>query len=93
MCDYLVGIIKVFWLLGVRKDSDAGKDLGQEKKGTTGDKVVGWYNLFNRHELEQALGDGEGQESLACCSPWGLKESDMTEQLNNNKSMKGISSL
>ena len=55
--------------------------------------MVGWHHRLNGHEFEQALGDGEGQESLACCSPWGLKESDMTEQLNNNKSMKGISSL
>ena len=58
-------------------------------KGTTGDKVVQWYRLFNRHECEQALGDGEGQGSLACCSPQGLKELDTTERLNNKKSIKG----
>ena len=46
--------------------------------------MVGWYHLFNGHEFEQTLGDGEGQGSLACYSPWGGKESDMTEQLNNN---------
>ena len=46
--------------------------------------MVGWHHRFNGHEFEQALGDGEGQGSLACCSPWGHKESDMTEQLNNN---------
>ena len=49
------------------------------------DKVVGWHHQLNAHEFEQALGDGEGQGSLACCSPWGRKESDMTEQLNNKK--------
>ena len=49
----------------------------------TEDKMVGWHDRLNRHEFEQALGDGEGQGSLACCSPWG-KELDMTERLNNN---------
>ena len=46
--------------------------------------MVGCHHQFNGHECEQALGDGEGQGSLACCSPWGCKESDMTERLNNN---------
>ena len=46
--------------------------------------MFGWHHQLNGHEFEQALGDGEGQGSLACCSPWGCKESDMTEQLNNN---------
>ena len=45
-------------------------------------EMVGWQHQLNRHEFEQALGDGEGQGSLACCSPWGCKESDTTEQLN-----------
>ena len=49
--------------------------------------MVGWHHLLNRHEFEQALGDGEGQGSLVCCSPQGHKESDMTERLNNNKSL------
>ena len=48
----------------------------------TGDKVVGWYHQLNRHEFEQALGVGGRQGGLACCSPWGHRESDMTEQLN-----------
>ena len=48
--------------------------------------MVGWHHQLNGHEFEQTSGDGEGQGSLACCSPWGLKESDMIEQLNNNKS-------
>ena len=51
----------------------------------TEDKMVGWHHRHNGHEFEQAPGDGEGQEGLACCSPWGHKESDTTEQLNNNK--------
>ena len=48
----------------------------------TEDEMVGWQHRLNGHELEQTLGDGEGQGSLVCCSPWGLKELDMTEQLN-----------
>ena len=61
------------------KDPDAGKDQRQEEKGTTEDEMVGWQHLLNGHEFEQAPGVGEGQESLACCSPWGCKESDMTD--------------
>ena len=56
------------WLIG--KDPDSGKDWRQEK-GTTKDKMVGWYHLLNGHEFEQALGFGDRQGSLACCSPWG----------------------
>ena len=56
----------------------------QEEKGTTEDEMVGWHHRFNGHEFEQALRDGEGQGSLACCSPWGHKELDTTERLNNN---------
>ena len=51
----------------------------------TDDQMVGWHHQLNGHEFEQAPGDGEGEESLACCSPWGAKESDTTERLNNNK--------
>ena len=47
--------------------------------------MVGWHHRLNGHEFEQALGAGDGQGSLACCSPWGHKESDTTEHLNNNK--------
>ena len=50
----------------------------------TENEMVGWHHQLNGHEFEQALGVGEGQGSLACCSPWGRKESDMTEQLNNS---------
>ena len=68
------------WL--IRKDHDAGKDWRQEEKGTTDDKMVGWHHLFNGHELEQALGVGDGQGGLTCCSPWHHKESDTTEWLS-----------
>ena len=47
------------------------------------DEMVGWHHQLNGHELDQTLGDGEGQGSLACCSPWGHRESDTTERLNN----------
>ena len=66
------------------KDPDAEKDWGQEEKETTEDEMVGWYHWLNGHEFEQTLGDGKGQGSLACWGPWSHKESDMTEQLNNN---------
>ena len=57
--------------------------------------MVRWHHQLNGHEFEQAPGNGGGQGSLVCCSPWGLKESDMTEKLNNNKFIKSdlISSL
>ena len=66
----------------IGKDSDAGKDGGQEEKGVTEDEMVGWHHWLNGHEFEQALGVGDGQGSLACCSPWGHKELDMTWGLN-----------
>ena len=53
-------------------------------EGATEDEMVGWHHWLNGHEFEQALGDGEGQGSLACCCPWGHKELDLTEQLNNS---------
>ena len=68
------------WLF--RKDPDAGKYWRQEK-GMTEGEMVGWHHWLNGHEFDQVLGDGEGQGSLVCCSPWGCKELDMTEQLNN----------
>ena len=66
----------------IGKDSDAGRDWGQEKKGTTEDKMVEWHHQLHGYEFEKAQGGGEGQGSLACCSPRGRKESNMTEQLN-----------
>ena len=68
------------WLNG--KDPDAVKDWRQEEKGTTEEEMIGWHDQLDGHEFEQAPGVGNGQESLACCSPWGPKESDMTERLN-----------
>ena len=53
-----------------------------EEKGTTEDKMFEWHHRLNGHEFEQVLGVGDGQQSLACCSPWGRKESDTTELLN-----------
>ena len=73
------------WLTG--KDPDAGKDWRREKKGMIQDEMVGWHHWLNGHEFEQALGGGEGQGSLVCCSPWGHKESDPTEWLNNDKTL------
>ena len=66
------------WLTG--KDPDAGKDWRQ--KWTTEDEVVGWHHWLNGHEFEQAPRVGDGQGSLACCTPWRRKESDTTVWLN-----------
>ena len=71
-----------------RKDPDAGKDWSQEEKEMTEDEMVGWHHWLNGHEFEQALGVGDGQGSLACRSPWGRKESDMTERLNWTESVR-----
>ena len=65
------------WL--IEKDPDAGKDWRQKEKGTTEDKMVGWHHWLNGHEFEQSPEVGDGQGGLVCCSPWGHKESDMTE--------------
>ena len=70
--------------LFIGKDPDAGKDCRQEEKGTTEDEMVGWRHWLKGHEFEQAPGDGEGQGTLACCSPRGRKKLDVTEWLNNN---------
>ena len=61
------------------KDPDAGKDRRQEEKGMTEDEMVGWHHRLDGNEFAQAPAVGEGQQSLACCSPWGCKELDMTE--------------
>ena len=68
------------WLIG--KDSDAGRDWGQEKKGMTEDEMAGWHHQLDGREFEWTAGDGDGQGGLACCNSWGHKESDTTEQLN-----------
>ena len=67
------------WLIG--KDSDAGKDWGQEK-GTTEDEMAGWHHQLDGHGFGWAPGVGDGQGGLACCGSWGHKELDMTERLN-----------
>ena len=81
------------WLIG--KDSDAGRDWGQEEKGTTEDEMAGWHHWLDGHEFGWTLGVGDGQGGLACCDSWSRKESDMTEQLNwterlNNKQQMAI---
>ena len=68
------------WLIG--KDSDSGRDWGQEKKGTTKDEMAGWHDGLDGRESEWTPGDGDEQGGLACCDSWGRKESDMTERLN-----------
>ena len=68
------------WLIG--KDLDAEKDWKQEEKGTTEDEMVGWHPQLDGYEFDKAPGVGDGQGSLACCSPWGRKELNMTEWLN-----------
>ena len=67
----------------IGKDPDAWKDWKQKEKGTTEDEMFGWHHWLNGHEFEQTPGDGEGQGSLVCCSPWGCKESDTTERLKD----------
>ena len=72
----------LMWSRLTGKDPDAGKDGGQEEKGTTENEMVGWPHLHNGHEFGQIPGGSDEQGSLTCCSPWGCKESDMTWQLN-----------
>ena len=66
----------------IGKDSDAGRERGQEEKGTTEDEMVGWHHRLNGHVFESIPGVGDGQGGLSCCGSWGCKESDMTERLN-----------
>ena len=73
------------WL--IRKDSDGERDCGQKEKGTTEDKMAGWHHRLDEHEFEWTPGVGDGQGNLECCSPWGHKESDTTEQLNSNNNV------
>ena len=69
----------------LEKDSDAGRDCGQEEKGTTEDEMAGWHHRLDGHESEWTPGVGDGQGGLACCDSWGRKESDTTEWLNWTK--------
>ena len=68
------------WL--IRKDPDAGRDWGQEEKGTTEDEMVGWHDGLSGHGFGWTLGAGDGQGGLVCCSSWGYKQLDMTELSN-----------
>jgi len=68
------------WLIG--KDSDAGRNWGQEEKGMTEDEMAGWHHRLDGHEFEWTPGVGDRQGGLACCYSWGHKESDTTERLN-----------
>ena len=62
----------------IGNDPDVGKDGRQKEKGAVEDEMVGWHHRHNGHESGQTPGEGEGQGSLVCCSPWGRRESDMT---------------
>ena len=86
----------ILWLPDVKcwliwKDHDAGRDWGQEEKGTTKDEMAGWHHQLDGHEFEWTPGVGDGQGGLACCNSWGRKESDMTERLNWTELMRGRS--
>ena len=63
----------------IRKDSDAGRDWGQEEKGTDENEMAGWHHRLNGHGFGWTPGVGDGQGGLACCGSWGRKESDTTE--------------
>ena len=76
------------WLIG--KDSDTGRDWGQEEQGTTEDKMAGWHHWLDGRESEWTLGVGDGQGGLACCDSWGCKESETTERLNWTELMQLI---
>ena len=71
----------------IGKVPDAGKDWGQKEKRASGDDMARQHYRCNEHELGETLGDDEGQGGLACCSPWGHKESDTTGWLNNNNKL------
>ena len=71
---------RVDWLLG--KDSDAGRDWGQEEKGTTEDEMAGWHHWLNGRESQWTPGVGDGQGGLARCNSWGRKKSDTAERRN-----------
>ena len=87
----------VFWSSHVNRQlngkvPDAGRDWGQNEKRASRDEMAGWHHWCNEHEFGQIPAEGEGQGSLACCSPWGCKELDTTGWLNNNSQFlhKGV---
>ena len=77
---WLPDVKKRPWLIG--KDPDAGRDWGQEEKGTAEDEMAGWHHWLDGHESEWTPGVGNGQGGLACCDSWGHRESDTTKRLN-----------
>ena len=79
------------WL--IVKDSDAGRDWGQEEKGTTEDEMAGWHHRLDGREFEWTLGDGDGHGGLECCHSWGHKELDRTEWLNWTESSRTDSTI
>ena len=76
-------------LLLIWKDPDTGEDRRWEEKGMTETEMVGWHHWLNGHEFEQPLGDGEGQGSLVCCSPWAAKSRMWLSEMNNNNRGNG----
>ena len=72
----------LMWRVDSLEKTDAGRDWGQEEKGTTEDEMAGWHCWLDGREFEWTPGDGDGQGGLACCDSWGCKESDTTEQMN-----------
>ena len=72
----------IMWRVDSLEKTDAGRDWGQEEKGTTGDEMAGWHHQLDGPEFEWTLGVGDGRGGLACCNSWGCKESDTTERLN-----------
>ena len=77
------------WLIG--KDPDAGRDWGQEEKGTTEDEMAGWHHWLDGHESEWTPGVGDGQGGLACCDSCSRKELDTTEWLNWTEPKRSLS--
>ena len=74
------GHYAISWLIG--KDSDVGRDWGQEEKGTTEDDMAGWHHRLDGHEFQWTLGVGDGQGGLVYWDSWDLKDSDTTKWLN-----------
>ena len=72
----------------IGKISHAGKDWGQKEKRASEDEMTRWYHWCSEQKLGQTRGDGEGQGDLTCCSPWGFKDLDTTERLNNNNQFR-----
>ena len=79
------------WLIG--KDSDVGRDWGQEEKGTTEDEMVGWHHRLNGYGFPRTPGVGDGQGGLECCSSWGHKKLDTTEGLNWTRTLQLMAQL